>query len=550
MLRSLIIQNYALIDDIQVSLKEGLTVITGETGAGKSILLGALGLLMGQRADLSVSRDPSKKCVIEGSFDVANYKLQELFEGLDLDYEHPTIMRRELLPSGKSRAFVNDTPVGLQQMKKVAARLIHIHSQHQTLELTTERFQLELLDAVAGNQEPLANYKSAFRAYQKAVADLQALTERQQQSNRELDYHEFLYKELQEQDLASMDQEQMEADFNKLQHAERILDALGGASSIMENDPHGALSLLREARSRISGIADLGAAYTELFERLESSLIELDDLAAELGRQAEDLEADPQQLGKLESELNNLYRLQQKHQVDSVEALLAVQQDLWAKVAQATDADGQLAEMQEQMDRLKSECMDKAELLRQNRLAVIPELQKQLANLVAGLGMPQAQFSFVLEATTSLRNDGGDSLKLLFTANPGSPLAPISGQACGGELSRIMLAVKSILAKHQNLPTLVLDEIDTGVSGAVAAKMAQIMKEMATGMQLIAVTHLAQVAAQGQSHLKVFKEVKQGSTTTHINKLDHDQRILEIAHMIGGSSISDSALAHAKQLLN
>lgn len=550
MLRSLVIKNYALIDDIQVRLDAGLTVVTGETGAGKSILLGALGLLMGQRADLSVSRDTSKKCIIEGSFDVASYSLQELFARLDLDYEHPTIMRRELLPSGKSRAFVNDTPVGLSQMKEVAARLIHIHSQHQTLELTTERFQMELLDAVAGNQDLLSKYTGAYQNWKKAGQELAQLKEQQAQAQRELDYNQFLYQELQQQDLAAMDQAAMEEEFQKLQHSERILDALGGATSILEEDHQGALSLLREVRAKMAGIAELSPAYQELWQRLESSLIELDDVASELAYQAESLEADPQRLAALESELNNVYRLQQKHQVDSIDALLAVQQELWIKVAQATDAEGQLTEAEQQLEAFQARCLSIAKKLHSRRKDVSKGLEERLVALVDDLGMPQARFQFELSDSGQFRSDGTDKLRLLFSANPGSDLAPISGQASGGELSRIMLAVKAVLASYQQLPTLVLDEIDTGVSGAVAAKMATIMEQMAARMQIVAVTHLPQIAAQGKTHFKVYKEMTHGTTTSHIKPLQPEERVAEIALMIGGATLSESALAHAKQLLN
>lgn len=550
MLRSLVIKNYALIDDIQVSLDAGLTVITGETGAGKSILLGALGLLMGQRADLSVSRDSSKKCIIEGSFDVENYALQDLFDRLDLDYEQPTIMRRELLPSGKSRAFINDTPVSLNQMKEVAGRLIHIHSQHQTLELTTEEFQLEFLDAVAGNQEPLIAYRVAFEHYKQLGKELERLKEQQAQAGRELDYNEFLYQELQQQDLAAMDQAKMEEEYQKLQHSERILEALGGATAILEEDQQGALSLLREARSKLGGITDLSPAYQELWQRLESSIIELDDVAGELAQQAEDLDANPQQLAKLESDLNNLYRLQQKHQVDTIDALLAIQQDLWAKVAQATDAGGQLVEIEQQLKASEAKCLALAKKLHNNRMGVAEGLQTLLVTLVEDLGMPHARFRFNIRESGKFNTTGTDQLSFLFSANPGSDVAPISGQASGGELSRIMLAIKSVLASYQQLPTLVLDEIDTGVSGAVAAKMASIMQQMAERMQILAVTHLPQVAAQGKTHLKVYKEMTSGTTTTHIKTLEREDRIAEIALMIGGASLSESALAHAKQLLN
>lgn len=550
MLRSLTIKNYALIEDIHVDLDEGLTVITGETGAGKSILLGALGLLMGQRADLSVSRDSSVKCVIEGSFDVATYHLQTVFNDLDLDYEHPTIMRRELLPSGKSRAFVNDTPVSLQQMKQVSARLIHIHSQHQTLELTTERFQLELLDAVAGNEELLAAYRDLYGQWKQTEARLKKLKEDQLQAKRELDYHEFLYKELEQQDLAGIDQQELEESVNRLQHAERILEALGTAGQLLETEQHGAMNILRQVRSQLATIEDLNPQYRQLYERLESSLIELDDISLEIGRAAEGLEANPARLAQLQSQLNDLYRLQQKHQVDTVDGLLAVQQELWSKVAKATDADGTLDALEENQKQLAAQCKAKALQLHKSRTAIVPELEKHLSALAEGLGMPQARFQFVLQPSPQLRTDGSDKIVFLFSANPGSQPGPIGSQASGGELSRIMLAVKSILAQHQDLPTLVLDEIDTGVSGAIAVKMAEIMKGMAKGMQLIAVTHLAQLAAQGKTHFKVYKEVGHNKTTTHIKALDHQQRIAEIALMIGGASVSESALAHARQLLN
>lgn len=550
MLQSLSIKNYALIEDIQVSFGTGMTVITGETGAGKSILLGALGLISGRRADLKVARDPEKKCVIEGSFAVKSYNLQPLFEGLDLDYEEPTILRREILPSGKSRAFVNDTPASLQQIKQVAAQLIDIHSQHQTLDLAKEEFQMTVLDAVAGNEVLLKSYRETLNQWKAIKLEVELLRSQQEQAAKELDYHQFLYNELQELDAAKIDQSQLEEQQNRLSNSEQIMESLGNAAGLLSEADSSVLDRLRAVRASLSGIASLSPAYTSLLERVESTLIELDDVSVGLTHELEGLETDPRLLEQVESTLNRLYRLQQKHQVDDVDGLLQIQQQLYAKVEQATGADGQLEALVTRQDEVAKTCDGLALEIRKARRSIIPELQEELGQLVTQLGMPDAQFQFLLEETGEFRTNGRDRLQFLFSANPGSPLGLVSEQASGGELSRVMLAVKSILSTHQQLPTLILDEIDTGVSGALAAKMAAIMSGMSESLQLLVVTHLPQVAAAGKEHFKVYKETSDGLTNTHIRTLNDEGRIGEIALMIGGSTVSESALAHAKQLLN
>lgn len=550
MLQSLSIKNYVLIEDVQVSFGPGMTVITGETGAGKSILLGALGLISGRRADRKVARDPEKKCVIEGSFAVKSYNLQGLFEGLDLDYEEPTILRREILPSGKSRAFVNDTPASLQQIKRVAAHLIDIHSQHQTLDLAKEEFQMTVLDAVAGNAAILTSYRMHLSQWKAMKMELEELRSQQEQAAKELDYHQFLYNELQELDAAKIDQPQLEEQQNRLSNSEQIMESLGSASGLLSEVDHSVLDRLRAIRSFLMSIASLGSAYAVLLERIESTLIELDDVSAGLTNELEGLETDPRLLEQVESTLNRLYRLQQKHQVDDVDGLLQIQQQLYAKVEQATGADGQLEALIKRQDEVAKTCDGLAMKIRKARKSIIPELQEQLRQLVTQLGMPDAQFEFQLEDTVDFRRNGRDRLQFLFSANPGSPLGLVSEQASGGELSRVMLAVKSILSTHQQLPTLILDEIDTGISGALAAKMAAIMSQMSESLQLLVVTHLPQVAAAGREHLKVDKKVSDGLTSTHIGALTDEGRIGEIALMIGGSTVSESAREHAKQLLN
>lgn len=550
MIDYLSIKNYALIQDIRVDLKSGLTIITGETGAGKSILLGALSLLLGKRADLGVIRDNSKKCVIEGQFAIAPYALQQLFSENDLDYEPHTIIRREILPSGKSRSFVNDTPVNLNQLRPLGERLVDIHSQQETLVLSSEAFQLEVVDAVAGQLGLLKDYRHSFEEYTQLTARYASLTEARDQALKEADYHAFLYNELQEAGLDAIDLDSLEQEYETLSNVERIQEALSQATNRFEDEQLGVIQQLKEIRTALSGVKDIRSDFNDFWERLDSSIIELEDLHDGLYDVARALEPDPGRLEAIDQTLQSVYKLERKHAVSGVQALLAIQSDLEEKLQRQTDLDSEISRVETQAETTKKTAYQLAGRIRSGREKVIPVLKKKIEDLLGSLGLPNAQFTFELRESDQLRPSGTDNLNLLFTANKGSSPGPLNKVASGGELSRIMLAVKSVLARYRELPVIIFDEIDTGVSGEIANKMAAIMGQMSRRMQLISITHLPQVAAKGEHHLKVFKEDVDGLTQTRIKELDRDERLVEIAGMIGGAKITETTLANARELLN
>ncbi|GAB5401464.1 MAG: DNA repair protein RecN [Aureisphaera sp.] len=550
MIRSLSIKNYALIEDIKVDFNKGLTIITGETGAGKSILLGALGLVLGNRADLKVMRDMGSKCIIEAQFSIGNYDLKSLFMDHDLDYEDETIVRREILPSGKSRAFVNDTPVTLQQMQVLGERLIDIHSQHETRTLATEAYQMEVVDALSGNLELLKSYRSNLQEYRHSLRQLSQLQEEREQALKDLDYHNFLYNELVEANLASIQQEDLEETYEKLYNAEGIQEALAQVSQALSNEMTGGITALRTALGELARIKDFSTDYNNLWDRVNSTIIELEDVEDEVHRSAESLEVNPQLLLEVQDKMQTLFRLQQKHGVSEVGELLEIQEQLAIKVEVSSQIDDKIEALETKVDESKNTSLVVAQELNKRRRDAIPVLKNKLEAFLAGLGLPNAQFQFVLEEQNDFRVDGNARLELLFTANKGSALGPLNKVASGGEMSRIMLAIKAVLTEYKDLPTLIFDEIDTGVSGEIANRMAEIMGVMSKTMQVLSITHLPQIAAKGDYHKRVFKTDDGGITTTHIKDLSTDDRIIEIAQMIGGSTLSDSAIAHAKQLLN
>jgi DNA repair protein RecN (Recombination protein N) len=550
LLTELSIKNYALIEDIKVSFAAGLTTITGETGAGKSILLGALSLLLGKRADLNSVKNPSKKCIIEGDFKVGLYQLQDVFKMLDLDYEDHTIVRREILTSGKSRAFVNDTPVTLQQLQQLGERLVDIHSQHETRSLLSERNQLEVIDAVAGNDELLATYTTGLQNYKKLQAELQQLISEKETSAKELDYHTFLYTELQEANLSKIDQVSLEETYEKLNNAETIQEGLATVLKLFSEEQIGTLETAKEARLQLGKIKTFSSEYQNLWERINSVIIELEDIDEELSSQAENLEADPSALFQIQATLQTLYKLQQKHTVSSVEELLEIENELATKIDATANVDSRITMLEASVNTAKESLLEVSEKLHTARLKVIPSLKDQLENLLQKLGLPNAQFQFHMEKSSEFKEQGTDSLELLFTANKGAQFGVLKKVASGGELSRIMLSIKAVLASYKNLPTLIFDEIDTGVSGEIAQQMANIMEQMSGSMQVCSITHLPQIAAKGNQQIKVYKEDINNVTTTQLKQLTEEERIVEIAQMIGGYTLTDSALAHAKQLRN
>jgi len=547
---TLAIRNYALIEDIRVELCEGLTVITGETGAGKSIILGALGMLLGKRADIGSVKDASKKCVVEGHFSIKSYGLQQIFEANDLDYEDLTIVRREILPSGKSRAFVNDTPIALSQLQAISPLLVDIHSQHETLEIASEGFQLEVIDALAGNDGILEVYQSELSEFRKNQQALDAAKAERESSLKELDYNTFIFKELKQANLEGMNQQELEEAYETLNNAEEIQNAFSQAAQLFHGDAIGTLETAKEARLAVGKIKGFSSVYEDYWNRLNSAIIELEDLSEEMANTSEKVASDPQRLLEVNEKLQNLYKLQQKHGLETVEELLELQNSLEEKVNVTLGLDDRISQLEIAGKHLAGAAMKSAAEIHQKRKDAIPGLKKQLEEVLSLLGLPNAQFQFELSTTKNFRFNGTDTLELLFTANKGTSLGPLRKVASGGEMSRIMLAIKAVLARYKKLPTIIFDEIDTGVSGEIANKMAGIMMDMSQKMQVMSITHLPQIAAKGEHHLKVYKEDIDRVTVTHLRKLDKTERISEIAQMLGGKNISDAALANAKELLN
>lgn len=550
MISTLSIKNYALIEDIRVEFKPGLTTITGETGAGKSIILGALALVLGKRADILSVKDASVKCVIEAHFLVKEYNLESIFEENDLDYDDHTIIRREILPSGKSRAFVNDTPVTLTQLQALAPYLIDIHSQHETLQIISENYQLDVVDALADNNSLLKQYQDKLSIYKEIGRELAVLKHQKQEAAKELDYNTFLYNELQQAGLEKLNQEELEETYETLSNSETIQEAFAETVQLLNEEPIGTLETAKQARIVLGRIKAFSSTYESYWERLNSVIIELEDLAEEIKDTSEQVIADPEQLALVNDKLQTLYKLQQKHGLTTVEKLLELQNSLEEKVNVTLGLDDRIDSLEKKEKELSETISKLGAELHKRRQKAIPELKKQLESILANLGLPNALFEFNLNSVIEFKPNGTDSLELLFTANKGVRPGPIGKVASGGEMSRIMLAIKSVLAKYKNLPTLVFDEIDTGVSGEVANKMAEIMVGMGVNMQVLTITHLPQIAAKGANHLKVYKQDSEEATATHLKELTEEERILEIAEMLGGKNISEAAMANAKELLN
>lgn len=550
MITVLAIKNYALIEDIRVEFNEGLTIITGETGAGKSILLGALGLLLGKRAELDSVKDTSKKCVIEGHFSIEAYGLQPVFEENDLDYEPQTIIRREIFPSGKSRAFVNDTPVALSQLRMLSVHLIDVHSQHETAEVVSEKFQLEVIDALAGNDTLLKSYQIQLKDYKSISAELTVLKLQRETASKELDYNTFLLEELQQAGLKNINQDKLEETYETLNNAETIQETLAIASRFLDEEQIGSLETAKEARTALGRIKTYSKTMENLWQRLNSAIIELEDIANEVNSSAENIAADPEMLIQVNEKLQLLYKLQQKHAVSTVSELREIEAALSEKVDVTLGLDDVIERTEKQQAELRQTALKTADQLHQKRKEAIPVLIKKLEEILFPLGLPNARFQFKLSKTEDFMANGTDDLDVLFTANKGAALGSLKKVASGGEMSRIMLAVKAVLAKYKKLPTIVFDEIDTGVSGEIANKTAILMHQMGKTMQLLSITHLPQIAAKGDHHIKVYKADDNEVTSTHLQLLDEDARIVEIAQMLGGKNASEAAIANAKELLN
>ena len=550
MLTSLSIKNYALIQSVQLRFDKGFTVITGETGAGKSILLGALGLITGKRADMSSAGDATQKCIVEGVFHVEGYQLNPFFKEHDLDYENATIVRREILPSGKSRAFINDTPVTLAQLTILGARLVDIHSQNKTLQVVENDFQFEMIDTFSDNLKLLGQYKESFKAWKLSQSELKELLERKKQAQLEYDYQSFLFTELDEASLKEGEYVALEEELNTLSNADEIMQQLATAVQNISLDESGAIDQLTNARAALSRLNSYGTQYTAIYEQLNSALLELEDIGASLSEMSDAVDADPLTLERLNNRMQLLHSLLKKHQVATVEELIDIRNNLDNDLQDIAGVDDKIQALEDKIKTQHNKASTLAAKLHKERATAAPHLKSLVEKLLIELGMPNAQFQVSLATQEDLHASGNDVLEFLFSANKGSELKPLGKGASGGELSRVMLALKSVLSKHKQLPTLIFDEIDTGVSGDIAVKMGGILKKMGRTMQLISITHLPQIAGQGASHFKVYKKDTEERTQTFIEQLDEDARIVEIAAMLGGNQQSQAAIDHAKNLLN
>jgi DNA repair protein RecN len=549
MLTSLYIKNYALIESLEMDFESGFSVITGETGAGKSIILGALSLILGQRADTKSIKQGATKCIIEGAFDVSAYDFRNFCEETGIEYDPVSYtLRREILSTGKSRAFINDSPVSLNDLKELGNLLIDIHSQHQNLILGDSRFQMKVVDTLAGNHEILKEYKDAYKQYRSAEKALEKLKDIVAKSKQDEDYFRFQFETLSEAKLTDGEQEELEQELNSLTHAEDIKSALYKIHTILSDD-NGIVTALKEGFSISQSLKDIYPDSESISQRLETAYIDLKDLSNETQRLAEDVEYNPERLAFVEERLDQIYTLQQKHRISNVAELLQIQQELEEKLNSIDSYDQQLEELQNDLNQKQEKVLKQAEELSKKRKKAIPNIEKQLIEKVAYLGIPNVNFKCEISRKSTVDNTGADDLQFMFSANKNAPLQPIANVASGGEISRVMLCLKSMIAGATALPTIIFDEIDTGVSGEVADKMGKVMQDFGNQMQVIAITHLPQIAAKGKSHYYVYKADDEDKTTTNLRKLSEEERISELAQMLSGSEITEAAVQNAKVML-
>ncbi len=550
MLKNLSIKNYALIDDLNVDFNNGLTIITGETGAGKSILINALSLLLGKRSDSSSINNLNKKCIVEATFDLSNYNLKNVFADNNLDYDTDTIIRREILPSGKSRAFVNDSPVILNQLSSISQYIIDIHSQHQNLDLVNIDFQFDVIDSVSNNNKLLKEYKVKFLKYKNYKSELKLIKDSKLELSKAFDYNNHLLEEINNLNISDINLDELENSYKELSNFEDIKSDLNLSSSILNDNEHGIISLMSKLNSNLKDLSFKSNSFLSLYNRLNSIYIDLDDISKDIQASNDRLTNSPVELseiGDLLSKINNVLR---KHSVDNLNDLIIIQSDLTTKVSKSNNIDDEIHTLNSLIKAMESELLVLSKQLNSNRVNVIPNLVKNLKEILGDLGMKSAQFLIEISPVEDFLFNGMDKLEFKFSANKGSDFKLLKYSASGGEISRIMLAIKSIIANYKKLPTLMFDEIDTGVSGEVSNKIGDIMQEMSSRMQIFTITHLPQIAAKGESHFKVYKTEMDNSTTTNLIKLNNQDRIVEIAKMLEGDNISNSAVAHAKQLLN
>ena len=551
MLKHLYIKNFTLIDELNIDFFSGFSVITGETGAGKSIIVGAVGLLKGNRADIKSIKANRDKCIVEATFNISAYDMKNLFDEHDIDYdENECIIRRELNNNGKSRAFINDMPVPLTTMKAIGECLIDVHSQHQNLLLNQEDFQLNIIDIIAQSQKQLALYSQAYNHYREANKQLALLKETIEKNNDNKDFMRFQLNELENMQIKDGELESIEQEVDLLGHAEEIKGALYDAYSNLSDDDSGVVNNLKTALKRVEDIVNVYPDLSDTSARMESCYIELKDIMQELGRKADNIEHDPQRLASLTERLDALNNILHKYHVTSESELLAIQSDLSKQLSMIDNADEELAEMERKANELLQQCTDQAALLTQQRTKAIAEVEQKMLEKLVPLGIPNARFKVNIEPKP-LSNDGCDKITFLFSANKSTDLQPVSLVASGGEIARVMLSLKALVSGAVKLPTIIFDEIDTGVSGSVAEKMAQIMYEMGqNNRQVISITHLPQIASIGSNHYKVLKEETAEGTTSTMTLLNMDERVEEIAKMLSGSNISQAAIDNAKMLLS
>ena len=550
MLSELSIKNYALIDTLHVQFDSGLTIITGETGAGKSVLLGGLGLVLGRRVDFSHINDITKKCIIEAVFNIDNFNLKSFFETNDLDFETHTILRREVLPSGKSRAFINDSPVKLSILSALGEQLIDVHSQQQTQELTSDNFQFQVLDSLAKNYNSIQTYQQSLKLYKSKQKKLIELNTSKFKSQKDTDYHTFLLNELIEANLHSIDIESLELEHNSLNNVELIQSELALANQIISSEDLGVASNLLKLKQVFHKLSDVSSVYQPFLERIQSVSIEINDIFNEIEFEQSKVDANPSRLSEIDNILLKINNLFSKHNVSSVQELIGIQSELESKVDSLASIEASIILTEKALKLLKKQLDDEALAIHKKRKSVVSRLVTQLETNLSDLGMSNARFKISLNPSNSFLENGKDYLEFLFNANKGGQFLSLKKAASGGELSRIMLAIKYIISKYQKLPTIMFDEIDTGLSGEIAHKMGDIMNQMSLSMQVFSITHLPQIAVKGKSHFKVFKKDIGKSTVTSLKKLSKEERLVEIAQMLGGKQVSESAMAHAQQLLN
>ena len=550
MLQHLSVENYALINKLDISFDKGFSAITGETGAGKSILLGALSLILGNRADTGVLYDAQKKCVVEGTFWVEGYDLKSFFESNDLDFDSELLLRREINKHGKSRAFINDTPVKLSLMKTLGNRLVDIHSQNKTLTLNDSDVQLAVIDSVANSPELLKRYSGRFKEMKNIERNLNLLREKEQQAKADQDYYDFLFNELEDASLQAGEQEEKEEELEIQNHSESIKSALSQGAYLVSEDENSILSQLQNVHNDMDKTSAHHKDVKTLSERLNSSIIELQDVSSEMSRLSEQISYDPQRIEEINNRLSLIYELQQKHRVTTVEALLEKKAELQQKLNEVANQEEQIANLEKELTQLRQQVQHDAEELTKQRKAVLPRIEKEITQVLFQLGMPDAKFKIDHKILEEPASQGQDQFVFLFTANKGVAPQPIAKIASGGELSRLMLSIKSLIANKTLLPTVIFDEIDSGVSGDIAGKTGVIMKKMAQNVQVIAITHLPQIAGKSNTHFFAYKTVEDGKTYSNIKKLSSNERVDELAKMLSDNKITEAAKTAAKELMN